>query len=301
MDNSWQIEQLIKRAFIRTKDRFISYFLAIIVAVLIFLATFILFGIAAIPAIVLIKAQPMIAAIMGVILAVGFIVALAYIGSWVTLAHVAILIQEPKQGVMETFKSVRDRVWGYVWLSIIVGLFIYGLIPLGILTLGLVLILWAVWGSFTLFIYLEKKKKGLANVWHSRALVSQKFWGIVWRVIVMYVGVLVLQFALAFGTQNTSVAALGGIGSGIISIFSGPFITSFLYEMYHMMKEPKEVKTPKVWIGLSILGWVLGLVLVVSLATIIPPFIQKNFNLKNLEKMSVQQEKSKMDNNVIEF
>lgn len=291
MNNSWQIEQLIKRAFIRTKERFLSYFLVVIVGILIILAAVAIGLILGIPILFLIKPAPIVAGIMAAVLYTAGIVAFFYITSWIGLAGAAVLIEEPKLGVSATYKSVRSRVWGFVWFNFLTGLFIIGLLPLGILSLGVVFILWAIWGSFALFVYLKKQKKGIANLWTSKALVSQKFWGIVWRVIVVYVAVMVLQFALAFGTRDSAVAALGGISSGIISLFTGPFITSFLYEMYTNLTEPTEVKTPKVWVGLSIIGWVLSVILFVALTASAITLIQSK--AKDIQKLQMQMQKGK--------
>lgn len=240
------------------------------------------------------KSAPVVG-IIGIIITIavgviGFILFL-FVTSWIQLATTSILIQEAKLGAVETYKATKARVWGFVWFNFLTGLFILGLLPLGILSLGVVLILWAIWGSFAAFVYIQKQKKGLTNLWTSKALVSQRFWGIVWRVIVLYVAVMVLQFALAFGTRDSAAAFLGGIGSGLISLFTGPFITSFLYEMYLNLTEPTDVKTPKVWVGLSIIGWIISILLFVFLTKSAISLIQNK--AKDIQKLQMQMQKGK--------
>lgn len=268
MDNQkWQLENLIKRAFERTKERFLSYFLtwvasfAFVLGVMVIL----LLAIGLIAVIYGITKSALLVVLLSIVLTIAFYVALIFVTSWISLATISVLIDDKKLGVGETFSKVKPLVWGYFWMNLLVSLFFFGLLPWGILSLSAVLILWAFWASFVAFAYLKFQKRGLQSLWISRQMFLARGWGIFGRMVIVNLAVFAIGFLFSFSLRNAAGRGL----SFLCSIVTGPFLISFQYEMFKNLNEPKQVKKPTVWFVLSLVGWILmivGIVAVVGFA-----------------------------------
>jgi hypothetical protein len=201
----------------------------------------------------------MMASIWGGIVGIAFIVAMVYLSSWMTLLFTQVIIQEEKRGVVETFKSLQPRVPGFIWFSLLSGLFFVGLLPFGFLSLFIVLILWGLWNSFGAFVYLEENKKGLDNLWVSKAIFNTNFWGNFFKLILVSLAIMVLSMGLTFSSRNNGV---GGLLYFIVSLVSVPFMISYKYELYKSAKINVKgaVSKPKIWIALSVIGYILLIV-----------------------------------------
>lgn len=259
MENNWQVEGLIKRALVRTKTKFLSYFLALIINIGLwvgyFLAALVVFGICFF--LWYFTKSVILVAILAVISVLLLISLSIYIQLWVQLAMTSIIIQKENLGTIETFKKVKPLIKGFFWFSTIYSLFILGLVPYSIFTFLIILLLWLFWGSFSTFVYLEKQKKGLENLWISRAMINQKFWGILGRMLLIIIGAMLIGMILG-SSKNQFVNMTVSL---LINLFITPFMISFSYEMYKNLSEPVEVKKPKIWIVLSIIGGILMIII----------------------------------------
>lgn|GEM_PF-1018665 len=262
----WQIETLIRRSFERTKDRFISYFLAVVLSVVIVLAVvlgavFVAGLLIAISAGLSLSNLGLLSALLIVLMSLLGYLALLYVSSLANLLVNGVVIFEPKVGVTEALSKVRPLVWSFAWLGFLMSLFLGGLFVWGVLSLFVVYILWSIWGAFTTFVFLDKKKGGLASLWISKAMVSQRFWGIVGRLLLLNVAVFFVSTILA--SSRNSVLELSSV---LVSLITQPFLISFSYEMYRNTPETQDVKSPGIWVGLSVVGYVLffGVALVIG-------------------------------------
>ncbi len=290
MDNSsWQLESLIRRAFERTKSRFLSYLLtwvagvgiSLLILIPFFVVAFIIIGLSGVSLVTLnnpevVRNVVMIAAPLMLI----FWLILIYVGNWIQLATVKVLIADKPIGAGQAFRQTRSAVLSYFWFGLLSGLFFLGLVPLGFITLFYIFILWGVWGSFSTFVFLQLEKRGLNVLWTSKQMVDQKFWGIVGRSLLIGFGVMMISFLIGFsGGKN------GGWTTGLstlLSVFTTPFVLCFSYEMFRNLETPKEVKKPKVWIVLSVIGIVVFVFLMVMLVKVIPEKFGAGLNSLNL-------------------
>lgn len=249
---------LLKKAFYRTKERFSIYtcFFAIyIMSVLLFGLN--IFMIYAFP-----KAPYLIFA--PIFFLGGFVLYLFAI-----FAMVVVLIDEQKLTFRDGLKKSTSYFRGYIWFSLFSGLFLFGLFPLGIASMFIVLILWSLWSVFSLFIYIEKRKKGLENLWISRMMVQRQFWYVVKNVLLVGVPALMLAFGISFFYKSGLVQFITSFFYGIVLY---PFMASFFYELYKTLPEPEHVKTPKVWLILSGIGWII-IVCVLFITLLFPNFL----------------------------
>ena len=243
------IEILFQKSFARFKERFLAYLIVAVMgwglALLFGLGTLILTGI--VVGIWFVTKLVALTVLFGVAAGLVSLCALIYIGSWIQLATYDTLISTKKLPPFEVYKRVKPLVGGYVYFSIVLGLFLIGLLPLTLLSLFIVAILWNLWGIFSVFVYLEKQKKGLENLWISRSMVNQKFWPIAGLVLLVLVFI-VLVSALFFQAKS------GFLVSFVSQFVITPFVTALYYELYLTLKQPAKAKPASVWVGLSILG-----------------------------------------------
>jgi hypothetical protein len=227
--------------------------------------------------------------VVGVVGVIGLYIVFVYVMAWMHLAMVQVLID--KVGAMDAIKKVKPLIWGYFIYTFFYGLFLIGLIPFGILSLGIVLLLWVIWNMFGIFVYLDYKEAGLRNLWHSKALINQRFWGVVMRIAIVYVGYYVIMMILGASDKNNGLLTLIIF---VLSFVIAPFLISYLYEMYLTLKtlqKDLEVKPSKIWVGLSVLG---GIILILSIIGISSfaisqgPALMKEFN------NAIQQKQDKM-------
>lgn len=234
------LKDLLRRAFVRTKERFRTYFLIS----LLFGAVVFVFGILVPTAMVF--AKPFFLLIL-------FPLMIAVFSSWfITFMQTVSLIHPDKQGVKQTFAVAKPLFRGYLWMMLLMILFFIGLIPLGIVTLLIVFLLWSFWSIFSVFIYFEHRKKGLESLWLSREMMRGRFWQIAWRVGTVVIGSLLLSFLPSLIGQDL----LQGFFSVVYQVVAYPFIISFLYEVYKPLPVPNTAARPTRWIVISAVGFI---------------------------------------------
>lgn len=271
MEKDWDLGNLVKAAADRTAERFGAYIATTIIGGLLTFLLILLIGLMALVLFLIYKMTPVIAILLAIPVFVFDIVLYFYITSWVTLAQVAVLTTEPKTGFHEnflkliTFNKVKPRVWDFVKVMILTGVFLIGITPFGIFSLGIILILWSLWSFFITFVFLEQKRLGLDNLWISRSMVNQKFWEIALRLSVVYIILFLIYIVLSLSNDY-----MASIVSFFVSIFSTPFLISFNYQIYKNLKTPKEVEKSGFWTGLSIIGWfiMIGIIVLLIIAYI---------------------------------
>lgn len=112
--------------------------------------------------------------------------ALAFIiGLWVNIVLARLIFNALRQTSVDkkilTREAWRDTV-SYLWISILVGL----IALVGLILLVIPGLIFAVWYSFALLIFVLEGTKGYEALKKSKALVSGRFWLVVWRWIVPY-------------------------------------------------------------------------------------------------------------------
>lgn len=266
-DVHWQLEFLIVQAFKRTKERFLSYFLTMVASF--GLGLLLLLGLLLIGGFFYLLYFLTKSAVVGILLIILFIILLFivvyFFSFWVQLVLTQIIIQRTNVGIIETFRNTRPLVKRYIWVMVLFSFFLIGLLPFWLLSGGIVLVLWLYWASFITFVFLDKDKKGLENLWYSKALIKQNFWAIAWRMLFVQFAFFFLN--VLFINFNDKISSFAAVA---ISVISAPFTTSFSYEIYRILPEPAKVKKSKIWGALSLIGLVLLMIaLVLSLGSVV--------------------------------
>ncbi len=251
------IEKIIAVAFNRTKERFLPYLLAAIFGIgLVILAIIAMGFLGGIVFLLWLGTKStVISYIFGTIALLGSIAGFIYVQSWFSLTIVYTVIAKSRVSAMDAFKEMRPLVRGYIWVSIINFLLLFGLLPFGIVTIFILYFFWIVWSMFTVYVYIEKKMHGLDNLFMSKAIISKRFWEFVLKIVIIYVLYLLVVFIIqAIGQESSAISSIIYM---IFSFLSGPFLISYLYEMYSQFEHPKDIGSKQIWIILSVVGWII--------------------------------------------
>jgi len=248
------MEQLIKKGFNRFKKTFLSYFLTYILGVL-FVLAFMAVALLAIALLgllfVVLGKSTLVAVIGGVILGLGFIFGLIYIASWIQLSQTFAIVKTDIKSAVNCYKQSRELVLPFIGFGVLSSFFMIGLFYTTIL-LFIPLILWAIWGMFAVFAFIDGKRGGLMPLWYSKAKTTGYFWK-----ILLYVTVIYFAFGL-ISYLTMQINPKYGFFNGLLWFLTTPFLMSYVYELYLSLPEPKEVKQSTGWIMVSVIGWIIS-------------------------------------------
>ena len=248
-------ENLLSVAFARTRERFISFFLTNVILYVLIFVTFLL-GVLVLVVVSALTAggtPSLLAFFLRAVAIIAFALAFWYVVSWGSLTTIAIIAEREKIGVIDAYKKTQPLTWRYMWIYLLYGLFIIGLIPSGIVLLLIPFIVWSIWGSFFVFVYLDQRKTGLENLWISRAMVNQNFWGVTVRLFLMVVALIAI-FIIIVLSRNGFLIALWQI---VNTLFIAPLLVSFTHTIYTQLDRVESAKAPKVWVIASLVGLVI--------------------------------------------
>jgi len=219
------------------------------------------------------------------VLLIAALIGLVYLSSWFQLAQVLSVVQNSSHSLGEVFKKTRPVVLPFIIFSFLNGLFMFGLLYTNILFF-IPALLWAVWGVFSVYSFLDGHRLGLMPLWHSRSKINGHF-----LKVLGYYAILLAVFFIFFGL-TVSLNENLKFYNGIVYFLITPFVISYGYEIYQSLPEPTSVNKPKAWLGLSIIGWVLFGLLIIFTTRFANKNIKHLFNQnfsKQLEKTLKQQ------------
>lgn len=322
---SLKMFSLLSQAFKRAKDRFTTYFGALLSGLVILISVNVLllgivFILSSLPNVPVLNTINFFfrAIIVVILIPLNF-----YLMAWFFLVLTQVLIQDPKRTFVETLKTTRPLIGGFIRYIFGYLLFMVFLIPLELIIysfthIGLISILWLFWSSFAVFIYLKKKEKGLKNLWLSYNTINQKFWSVAWRKLIVWFIESLLFLICGLGTffliQKILPTNNGNVGFAsitttfgaltltfllisIISLFTRPFTVSFNYELYKNLPEPQAVRKPKEWFWAVGAGIILSVVLFSFFPKQSNLFILNYFNKNNLNNTQPKVLQSQMPKN----
>lgn len=268
----------MKEAWLRTKDRWLNYFLISLQYIYLpLLIAFVISGIAlaSAPWIISFTQDPQANAALQVVLA-----ALAIIVPVVTivgaiyrniLGSIALVkaITDSKKDRKTTIAESKALIFPYMRFITVLSLLNVGFIVFIPVTLFTILFYMQIWSQFALFSFVSDDQKGTYNLWKALGILRANFWTVTGHALLIQIATLLfanignLLSALIKSTDSNVTAALASlqflitIASFLISVF----VTAYMYGLYARVTHPQEVKTPKVWVTFSIIGWIILIVL----------------------------------------
>jgi hypothetical protein len=264
MDQSYNLSTLINKALDRTSKRIVPFFIT-------YLAGFGMFlGIAAIIAVIAflllpgfknaeLTFMPYVMAGVGGVIAIA---ALFYVGAWFSLAMMKVIMGEEKITAKQAFVETKEQIPGLIKLQLLMMVFFIALLPIGMLSIFIILILWSFWSSLAMFVFIDQKRNGLDNLWASRWMINQKFWRTAGYMALVNFGIQIIMNVIpSFLPQDNEAATIiGGLVIVIFSFLSTPFIVSFNYEIYKALPKPEKIEKPTVWINIAIVSGILVII-----------------------------------------
>ncbi len=253
---NWSIGSLFQASFRRLKDRLIPVLLvgimSIPITILCGIGTAVLVGIGILLFFVT-KSAVISIAVIGLAAVISFTLTL-YMFSWIHLAYIQAAIRPTRAGPITLLKETHVLVWQYVVLSLLMVVFFVGLLPFGMLSLGIIFVLWGVWAVFVPFVFIRYRPKGLGALWISRNIAGQRFWSTLLRLLALNAVIIAIHMAVAFLLAQIN-EGLSGYVFSIIAPLTTFFSLCFLYEMFQALPQPSDTNKPKIWIGLAALGF----------------------------------------------
>lgn len=254
-----QIETLVRSSFERFKSRFVSYLLSVGISFGLGIVVGLVIALIALLHVFIFMITQSVAftATTAVILGSVLIAALIYVSAWGQLASIEAIIGKEQKGIIQIFKDLRPAVWGYVWYAVastffLLGIFLFGLA--GFVIPGIILmILWSFWNSFSAFIYLEHRYRGLENLWASYRLINKNFWGLFGRMIVVYLVAIIIVISFSYFASEYNA---GNLLTTLVNLVITPFLLAYLYELYRHAGKVESKQSSTVWTIIAILGWV---------------------------------------------
>jgi len=247
--DNWKIENLTENAYLNTKDRFLNYLLASLISVPFYLVGI---GLSAICLLIYGKFNFPILSIIVIPIIISPI--FIYLSAWTELLKTKVLINPEKRSSFTEFRELRPLIGGFVILQIKSLFFHLWLAPIYLLSLFIAPLLWVFWSMFTSFVYLEKRKKGLENIWYSRALVMKNSTTILLRSLT--IGFIFFAFNILVPSGKNWLITLIKF---VINFAAYPFFILFTYQMYKNLDEPQEVKPPYNWLIAGGISWLVVL------------------------------------------
>lgn len=285
------IKNLIKTSFEQTKKKFWQYFWANLILGVILLA---ITAVGFIISIILISSasstkQPAIIVPVVIFTFVIFSIPIMYLTSLMKLTSAVIIISKEKIKLRETVDKLKPFVWRYAFTDLFIYLFLLGLLPFGVVSLFIIPFLWGMWNSFVIFIFLEKGKMGLINLWESKAVFHKRSWFIIKRIIItelIFIAVtLVFQitqriFLIPFNHNKPAIYIFGVIFFVIyffINSIRPVFTTYYNFTIYKNLEKTTQVRSEKIWKIISGIGYVVIILFIIFAV----PFL---YNLTNSNK-----------------
>lgn len=254
-DTLLSVENLLKEALNRTIARLFPYLLTQLLFIGVFILTgflFILHGGAHIFLYFLTGSLPL-TLISGLFFFALLTAGSLYVLGWIQLTSLSVLITGSYKTISNAFSDTKPHVWNFLWFQGVMGVFIFGLLPIHIVSFFTVFIAWQIWALFSYIIFLEDKHPGLHTLWRSYHTVNQRFWDVTGRLIVLFLiyAVVILTFNI-FSTENSAVSVL----QAVLVYITTPFTISYIYEIYTGLPKQKYARPVHGWVYASIGGWI---------------------------------------------
>ena len=212
---------------------------------------------------------------LAILIALIAVVVVAIVQAWSYIAVVYVVKDRHENiGFKEAFKRSRSKILSFIWLGFLMNLIIGGASFL-LFVPGLI---FAIWFSLAVFVYVSENIKGLNALLKSKEYVRGYWPAIFWRILIMavfFVGLLVtttiaisvLSFVLAFIGNPIIILVIQSVallaGNLVFSLLLTPFFTCYMLLIYEKLKAIKKdmvfMPSAKAKVGFIIVG-IIGIV-----------------------------------------
>lgn len=171
----------------------------------------------------------------GIILLIAGIVAI-YIGllSQIALVH-AVADEGPKIGILDAYKKANGKVASFLWISLIIGLVIFG----GTILLIIPGLIFAVWYYFASYVFVTEGIKGTAALQKSREYVRGFGWQIVFRYLVIAFAFIAVYFIIGVLTAFSDSQIANTVIQIALNAIIAPFLVCYSFIIFRQIKQVK--------------------------------------------------------------
>jgi hypothetical protein len=160
--------------------------------------------------------------------------------------------------------------------GLIQGLLIFG----GYFLLFVPAFIFAIWFSFVTYIVIVEGRSGLSALHTSREYVRGRFWGILGRMIVIYLPEWIIMIILSSFAKNSQGEGLYGIFQ-FAKIILAPFYMMYMYRLYENVRDtagkvtlPVPSKNKIVYFASPVLGYIVLVAAIIGLISIAPKLME---------------------------
>lgn len=289
-DNLFEIGFLFKRTILRTITNVLPYLFTQIVIIisLIFGTGLIILNVVLHIFLYLFTNSVLITVISGLLFFLLISTVFLYLFTWAQLTSFYIFTKKQNTNIFQSFKNVKPLIWKFMAFQAIFSIFMFGLIPFHIISLGLTFILWQIWSIFTYFIFLKDQPNGLDSLWRSYHMVNDQPWNIFGKIIILFLiyAVIILTINI-FSFQNSLFYLI----QSIFFFLTWPFTVAYLYEIYNKLPKQRYAVPNKNWVKTSLFGWLItGIVtLIIFLILLQDPTLVLNLILSEQVQVFVEE------------
>lgn len=226
----------------------------------------------------------------GIFFLLLIIIAGMYLLTWLHLTSLSLLISDEKRTIMQILTETQPYTWQFMLFQGLLGAFLFGLLPLHILSLSGTFIIWSIWALFSYIIFIKDHPPRLDSMWRSYHTVQQRFWDIVGRLTILFLSYIVIF--LIINILPVSQSLVSGI-QGIFLFLTTPFTIAYVYEIYIHLPKQKYARPVQGWVHASTGGWILMVcICLISIITLIqnPQYIFDILFIDEVQTMLEQME-----------
>jgi len=174
-----------------------------------------------------------------ILLTLGLLAVVIIGQAWSQIALVIAVKDPGAPGAKESFQKGWRMILSYWWVNILTAL----IVLLGFILLIVPGIIFAVWYSLAVFIYIAEGIKGRDALRKSKEYVKGKGWAVFWRFL--FIGIIVILISILASALFSSLHLpfSDDVAAFLIGVFLTPLVVVYSYLLYTKVKEARE-QTP---------------------------------------------------------
>ena len=179
----------------------------------------------------------------GFVLFVAAVIALIF-SFWGHISLLYAVVTGPNTGFVDAYRNSWKKIYSYAWVTILSGVIVFGAIMLFIIP-G---ILFAIWFSFTLFVFFGENERGMKALLRSKEYVRGRWWGVFGRFLFLFVIVMILSLLVGFIVKLIPLKILSSTLGAVLQsciVIMAILYTSIMYFELKDISGPIEIKDKK--------------------------------------------------------
>ncbi|MBA3723719.1 MAG: hypothetical protein H0W89_02365 [Candidatus Levybacteria bacterium] len=219
--------------------------------------------------------------ILMVVLGIGSAAVFIIFFLFLSIGGIFIIANQKRLSVGELFTRAKPLIVPYLFASVTVGFVTTG----GWFVLIIPGLLFSLFFIFVSYIVVLEKKRGIAALKRSYALVKANFWKVVGRILIIQVIIFAGSYLFETLAEQNDIF---GLFSFIFSIVAGWFTQVYMYLLYKQLAAdayPAQVNLRWIWIT-AVIGWLLAIGLIMALGTTQLPALFNSLDIMDSDALS---------------